>query len=259
MKGLHIKLLLAVAVLCFSCEVKIPNDIIQPTAMENLLYDYHLAQVMSPNEMQSKLYVDYVFDKHNVTKELFDSSMIWYTRNPRHIYEIYGNLQERLNAEVLALDNDAGTTGVAVDEVVDLVGDTVNLWSAASTHLLSATPLFNRLLFCCKADTTFVVGDSISFAFNAGLIQPPGRKIKQYAHAALVVEYADSSVVGDGCQITASGHYAINIANPLLKDIKEVRGFIYYNDTDSLKEARMLVGDISVIRVHPMNDDEETD
>ena len=30
----------------FACGKKIPSDIIQPEAMENLLYDYHLASTL---------------------------------------------------------------------------------------------------------------------------------------------------------------------------------------------------------------------
>lgn len=256
MKGLYVKMLPLFVLLLSSCEVKMPKDIIRPVALEELLYDYHLAQAMSPDELKSKLYIDYVFKKHNVTKEQFDSTMIWYTRNPRHIYNIYDNLQKRLSAEVLTLDNsDSGGSSLA-HQNKPLVGDTVNLWQGVKTALLSATPLCNRLQFNFVADTTFVAGDSLSLFFNVKMIQPVGRRVEQHAHAALVVEYADSTVQGDGCPINTSGHYAVNIGNEEQKEIKEVRGFIYYNDCDSLKEARMLIGDISIVRVHPVAEKE---
>ena len=70
----------------FACGKKIPSDIIQPEAMENLLYDYHLASTLGNNLSGSetkkrKAYYDYVFQKHQVTEAEFDSSMVWYTRH----------------------------------------------------------------------------------------------------------------------------------------------------------------------------------
>ena len=85
-------LLLLFLVVLTGCNKKIPRDIIQPSEMKELLYDYHLANVMS-NEVggnkdyEQKLYALYMFDKHGVTKEKFDSSMVWYTRNPKHLYD----------------------------------------------------------------------------------------------------------------------------------------------------------------------------
>ena len=59
------------------CGKKIPDDIIQPDAMESLLYDYHLASTMSSSvsyteNYKKDAYFKYVFQKHHVTEEEFD-------------------------------------------------------------------------------------------------------------------------------------------------------------------------------------------
>ncbi len=51
------------------CGKKIPEDIIQPDAMESLLYDYHLASTMSSSvsyteNYKKDAYFKYVFQKH---------------------------------------------------------------------------------------------------------------------------------------------------------------------------------------------------
>ena len=63
------RLYIVIAVsLLSACGKKVPDDIIQPDAMESLLYDYHLASTMSTslpyNETYKKeAYFDYVFQK----------------------------------------------------------------------------------------------------------------------------------------------------------------------------------------------------
>ena len=70
----------------WSCGKKVPEEIIQPQAMENLLYDYHLATTMSADlpydeNYKKQAYLAYVFQKHGVTEAEFDSSMVWYSRH----------------------------------------------------------------------------------------------------------------------------------------------------------------------------------
>ena len=91
-------ILFVAPLLLFSCEVKMPEDIIPPTKMEALLYDYHLVQSMSSeyasDDYKEKLYFAYVFDKHNVTQEEFEHSMQWYNRYPKHMKKIYANSRD---------------------------------------------------------------------------------------------------------------------------------------------------------------------
>lgn len=248
-----------------ACEVKIPETVIAPDKMEALLYDYHLAQTMSVGfsgeEYKRKLYAEYVFDKHGVTKELFDSSMVWYMRNPKHLHEIYKSLDETLKQDVALLSEEKENVarGGALDSTA-LVGDTVDLWYDVKTLLLSATPLKNRMVFNYKADSTYVTGDSIVMNMDVHFITPDKARIKQTAHAAMVVEYADSAYSSNGRMLNTSGHYVIAVPRRFETAIKGIRGYIYYTDNDTLAASRMLVGNISVLRIHPdenVADDEE--
>lgn len=58
------------------CGNKIPGDIIQPAAMEDLLYDYQIAKTMSSelpytDNYKKNAYFAYVFEKHHVTEAEF--------------------------------------------------------------------------------------------------------------------------------------------------------------------------------------------
>lgn len=247
-----------VLLLFAACEVRYPKEIIQPDKMEALLYDYHLVQVMSTdivgNEYKRKLYAEYVFDKHGVTKEEFDSSMVWYTRNPKHLYEIYSSLEEKLAAEVgdesVTVGKDAN---LALSDSVAMEGDLVNLWRGPRLSLLSATPLMNRISYSFKADSTYYIGDSLVMGMNVLFIAAESG-INQSAHAAMVVEYADSSFCSAGYIIEKSGRQVIAVPRNYETDIKAVRGYVYYNDSDSLSRAKMLIDDFTVMRIHPKED-----
>ena len=153
-KGLCVALALG---LLSACGKKIPDDIIQPGAMEDLLYDYHLASTMSTslpyNENYKKeAYFDYVFQKHNVTEAEFDSSMVWYTRHAEELATIYKNLKERLEREEKQMKEQVAKRDNQID--VSMSGDTVDVWQDRTLYWLSASSLTNKVVFDLKTDTT---------------------------------------------------------------------------------------------------------
>lgn len=145
-------------VLCgmWSCGKKVPEEIIQPQAMENLLYDYHLATTMSADlpydeNYKKQAYLAYVFQKHGVTEAEFDSSMVWYSRHSDEMNTIYQNLQKRMEttAELLKKQTVRSSGEVAVS----LSGDTVDLWQDRTIYWLTSSTLTNKLTFDLKTDT----------------------------------------------------------------------------------------------------------
>lgn len=254
-----LKYSLPVFLLClFSCEVKLPENIIRPDKLEALLYDYHLVQAMSSDagaDYERKLYAEYVFNKHGVTKEEFDTAMVWYTRNPKYLYKIYGSLHDKMVAEVDEMSGGSGTPNSSIAFEHNLNGDTVNLWQNLNIELLSSASLRNNLQFSYDADTTYRVGDSITFGVDILLISPEERNIIQNAYAALMLEYSDSTYDSKGVRIGQSGHYNIALKRNFNSEIKNIRGYIYYSDNDSLYESKMLASEISVVRIHARDDE----
>lgn len=96
------------------CGKQVPENIIQPDRMENILYDYHLSISMGNNlsysdNYQKEAYKNYVFEKHHITEAEFDSSMVWYTRHTEELASLYKKLGERFRSE----KTHAGVTGIA--------------------------------------------------------------------------------------------------------------------------------------------------
>lgn len=250
-----------VAGLFSSCEVKIPEYVMSPKKMESFLYDYHLVQAMSGQysgaDFKGKLYFGYVFNKHGVTKERFDSSMLWYTRYPKHLKRIYENLEVKLDKELELLNNARATLeeGVSLD-VAYLAEDSADVWTSAKIKQLTSTPLNSRVAFSFDVpeDTTFVKGDSLSFSFTAYFIPSDSVKIVQGAYSAVKLEYEDGTVFTKGVMVETPGEYDLFAPRYFSSKLRSMSGFIYYFDNDSTVKSRLLLGDLSVVRIHPKKD-----
>ena len=118
------------------CGKQVPEDIIQPDRMENILYDYHLSISMGNNlsysdNYQKEAYKNYVFEKYHITEADFDSSMVWYTRHTEELAGLYKKVGERFRSEK---KTHAGVAGVCVRinrlhrcrEILWMYGMTVN-------------------------------------------------------------------------------------------------------------------------------------
>lgn len=242
-----------------SCEVKMPDYVMPPEKMEAFLYDYHLIQSMSgqysSSDYKEKLYYSYVFKKHNIEKSRFDSSMHWYNRYPKHLKRIYENLEKRLTAEVDLYDDGKKhlVEGVLL-EALSLVDDSVNLWTSSRLKYLSSTPLNSRVAFSFEVpeDTSFVKNDSLSFSFTAYFIHSEDTLLKQSAYASIRLAYADSTLFTKAVNVDTSGVYLLSAPRYPDSKLKSMSGFVYYTDNDTTASSGLLLGDLSVSRIHPV-------
>ena len=97
---------LFVALAFVGCKPGVPHQYIQPDELEEILYDYHLADGMLASRPagdkadQTVAYHAAVLKKHHVTQAEFDSSMVYYMRNAEVLHGIYEKLGERMQKEV---------------------------------------------------------------------------------------------------------------------------------------------------------------
>lgn len=249
-------------VLFVSCQVKTPEDIIQPNKMEALLYDYHIVQAMgneidNTQEYHVKLYHDYVFKKHGVTKSYFDSSMVWYTRHPSHLTQIYANLQERLDNEVAIMQDERVVELETAQISKDVTKDTLDLWNGKSVTELRASPNNNRFSFFFESDSAFVEGDSIVLNINARFFST--KKSVQNIYAAVLVAYNDKTTESVAMNINSSGVYSLQLPRNYERKIKRVSGFVFYDDDNNAPaKSGVALSGLSLLRIHPpISDDNE--
>ena len=246
-KGLY--MVIALGVLS-ACGKKIPDDIIQPDAMQDLLYDYHLASTMSSSlpyteSYQKDAYFDYVFQKHHVTEAEFDSSMIWYTRHAEELATIYRNLQERLEREEKQMKEQVAKRDNQID--VSMSGDTVDVWQDRTLYWLSASSLTNKVVFDLKTDTTFKSQDAMELQADFHFI--PSKATSGKAVMALNFYFDNDSVQGLTRIVTRPGKQRLYLRPDSAFTIQSVSGFIYYSNNEH-PDASLLVDDIRLTRYH---------
>lgn len=243
-----------------SCEVKMPEDVIGPEKMEAVLYDYHLVQAMSSEYSSSsykeKLFYRYVFEKHNISKEQFDSSLVWYNRYPKHMVRIYTSIEERLENEIEAFGESKGMLEDCVSLDVAFLGtDTAELWTSTTTRVMLSNPLGNSVSFAFTVpeDSAFVPRDSLVWSFNAFFVNGAAERVEQGAYASLLLGYDDGTISTNAVRITVSGNYSLAVERRDSR-LKSANGYIYYSDNDTTAQAQLLLTDISLRRMHPVSE-----
>ena len=249
----HSSLYLFVLLLAVSCTPSVPSQYIQPDEMEDILYDYHVAQAMSKTigsgnyEYNKQLYIDAVLKKHGVSEADFDSSLVYYYTRADRFHEIYVRVSERLNEEAKLLGASVGD--ISRYSQYSATGDTANIWSDAFDALLIPRPTQNRFDFTIKVDTTFHLGDSFMFQFMSEYLYQNGSKD---AVVCIVTKYEGDSILQTTNHVSVSGLAQMRVPANREKKLKEMRGFIYLNDGGDISETRkmMYVSQLQLIRFH---------
>ncbi len=249
----HSSIYLFVLLLAAACTPTVPSQYIQPGEMEDILYDYHVAQAMSKTissgdyEYNKHLYIDAVLKKYGVSEADFDSSLVYYYTRADRLRDIYAHVSERLNEEAKYLGASVGD--ISRYSLYSATGDTANIWSDASDALLIPRPTQNRFDFTVKVDTTFYLGDSFMFQFMSEYLYQSGSKD---AVVCIVTKYEGDSILQTTSHVSVSGLTQMRVPANREKKLKEMRGFIYLNDGGDISETRkmMYISQLQLIRFH---------
>ncbi len=233
-----------------SCKKKMPSSVLRPKAMEDVLYDYHLAQAIAndfngADRYKKELILQYVFEKHNTTQAQFDSSLVWYTRNTLEMGKIYENLSKRFQqADSSLVLHAEGQAQMAVP----LVGDTVDIWLKDRLCCLATVNMANKLTFAIEvADTNFKARDSYRWMLDAHFLQQD--TAGQYAFMQLSILYKNDSIASVN-RVVTEGYNALFIPTDSLP-IKTVRGDVYFRgDTLTHQVRTLLLHKLSLMRYH---------
>ncbi len=232
------------------CQVKRPDGVISDSKLENILYDYHIAQALGDNvpyneNYKKTLYVDAVFSKYGTTQAVFDSSMVWYTRNPEVLFKVYDRVSKRLKDKQEALDKLIAIRDKKMG--ITLPGDSIDVWYKQRIVLLTGTPLDNKIFFTMTGDTNFKERDTLLWKVRYRF--PEG--MPDSAHSPIMtmqIVYKNDSTIGRSVRVWEPGVQTIRLQSDTLGEIKELKGYIYYPGGKTVKP--LLTDHISLIRYH---------
>jgi hypothetical protein len=242
-----------VGLLLSACKPSIPTEIIQPDDMEDLLYDYYVAQNITGDQRdgydyRAKYNNGLVFKKHGVTEAEFDSSLVYYYNHIEDLYKIYESVQARLSNEAIELGASVGDVERYMKR--SLSGDTMDIWTGHRHHLLFPQPPYNIFQFVQKADTACRANDSYMMTFGSSFLVQSGARS---ATALLSVVYENDSVFTKSISVPLSGTINLDIPECGLR-AKEFRGYFYMPErqgADNASDMCLYMADhIQLMRFH---------
>jgi hypothetical protein len=242
-----------VGLLLSACKPSIPTEIIQPDDMEDLLYDYYVAQNITGDQhdgydYRAKYNNGLVFKKHGVTEAEFDSSLVYYYNHIEDLYKIYESVQARLSNEAIELGASVGDVERYMKR--SLSGDTMDIWTGHRHHLLFPQPPYNIFQFVQKADTACRANDSYMMTFGSSFLVQSGARS---ATALLSVVYENDSVFTKSISVPLSGTINLDIPECGLR-AKEFRGYFYMPErqgADNASDMCLYMADhIQLMRFH---------
>ena len=234
------------ALLLSACSVRPPKGVLSQSKMEDVLYDYHLAQSLAQQTSTDSLahytlrYRQAVYEKYGIDEATFQRSMEWYARHTDKLSKIYDRLAERYG------EQQAGGPRVnAAGNKVGASADTANLWQGPQFVLLSSQAS-NRYTFTLPADTALHEGDLLQWRFFAEWFYHEGSRDAQ---AVLVVRYANDSVSVASQKLYGSGQQTVSLTVGR-RQVVSIEGMLY-QATEWTARPRMLVMALpQLLRMH---------
>lgn len=257
---------LCVLMMMPSCKPSLPSGILSKGKMTDILFDYHLAVAMAQTDNGgdagiSVAYRTAVLKKHDVTSAEFDSSMVYYMRHTEMMEEVYKDLADRMNKEVVALGGNGN--GMGQFDNLSATGDTANVWNLSSSLVFSTRSPFNEYSFSLDVDSGYHKGDCLMLDFESQFIYQDGMRD---GVAVLAVQFANDSTAQSVVHISGSQHYSVQISDNEKLGIKAVKGYFLLSDGGFSSEnvsattlKLMFLHHIKLIRMHPQKIEESKD
>ena len=233
------------------CKVKRPSEVLPESTMENLLYDYHIAKAMGDNlpyneNYKKVLYTDAVFNKYGTTKAVFDSSMVWYTRNMEVLAKVYEKVSKRLKTQQNAINQ-----LIAIRDkkpMTSAPGDSIDVWIWQHIYQLTGMPLDNKITFTLPSDTNFHDRDTLRWSVRFRFHNGAPDSIHAPLMAMQILYEKNDSVISAIRKVQDTGVETLTLFADTLGEIKEIRGFIYYPQQETPQP--LLADRISLMRYH---------
>lgn len=244
--------------LIVGCKPSVPGKYISPGDLEDILYDYHLADAEANtyenrnDTLRMRTYKAAILKKHGYTEEEFEESMVYYMRHSDRLHDVYEKLANRLSDEALALG--ASMSDVNQYMALNSTGDTANVWPGDLSFVLMQNPAYSTYTFSINADTTYHRGDKLKLEFSAKYLFQDGTRD---GIVMMAVKLGNDSVISRLVHVGSSSRYNIQLDDEGKKGIKEVRGFFLlnhspnsYNNESQTTLKLLAINGIRLVRLH---------
>lgn len=236
--------------LFLGCKPSVPSKYLSEKEMENLLYDFHLAEAMArqdDNNYDFNLvaYRAAVLKKYGISEADFDSSMVYYMRHTSRLQDIYKRLAERMEDKARELGSSEGA--LAGLGRASASGDTVDIWHGETSLALIPFSPYNIYTFTYTPDSTFRKGDSFVLACNTDFIFQDGVRD---GIVNMAVVYKNDSVASTVLHLSSSSTQSLSIADDDTLGVKRIVGFFLLNKNSQAGASMSTMQLMSVSHIH---------
>lgn len=254
----HCRLILLLMAFTFvvGCGNRDRKDVIPPRRFADFLYDYHLAQAIGTDlqydeKYKQELYLNYIFERHNITQDEYEASLLWYTRHPDQLYDIYVSLTERSEREKKTIAS--RLEKIERKSIMVENGDSVDLWYLGRNRIMTDAPLLNPLTFSVNMDSTFYKADSLEWKvgiiFNDIFPDTISAKTDRGAYLSFSLGYKDS-ISSIDTLVRENGMYSLILQSDEAVLPENVMGSITYLNQEGDDMSLMVLHDIALMRYH---------
>lgn len=249
MRYFLVSVCLLVGLLSFlaSCQKsETPAWLLSETQLENLLYDYHMAQSMADAyHIEDSIYktaVQAALDKHQMTSELLDSNLQYYAHHVKALHEIYQRLEERFNAAAgLSLVSRSG------DSEFSMSGDTANVWLDSRFMALTNSELNAVRTFTIAADTSYHMYDNFQLQGDVLFLGQSVENKDNNLLLGMVVTYENDSIQTSTRAVSHNQQFMLNLRCDSALHIQNVSGYLMIG---SKTGNSILLQNLRLLRIH---------
>jgi hypothetical protein len=161
--------------------------------MRTFLTDLHLLEGTLTtryelNDREKAYYYQVLFEKHHVTKAEFDSSIVYYTKNPKVFERIYSKVNK--NLDNLKMDVESGKYLPVIPDSIKFKPENINIWTRNIAFKYPKDTVKNNLTFTI-IDNQLLTKDLYTFSYRMIAYT---KDSLHTAYTTLRIHYADGVV-----------------------------------------------------------------
>lgn len=235
-----------VAIVAAGCSRR-PDGVLSKGDMASLLADIHQGEGVIENERGTyyndslrRLLKQSIYQRHGVTREQVDSSMMWYGMHVEEYMEVYDKvieILEKRQREAEALSSQTREAGSASTSL-SLEGDSVDVWTLPRHLRFYDLAYNNYITYRINKDSYWQEGDRYTLRLKA--INP-----RFPVDALVMVEYFDQSVDISNRSLHGPGWHEVSLSLNPDKDARAVYVSINY---EPAADESMHLDSISLLR-----------
>lgn len=217
---------LAAAVVLCACK-RVPDHVIQPDDMAELLADIHTAESAVDLNYQKfvtdssrKVVKQAIFKKHGVTAQQFDTSMVWYGAHLDRYMDVYDHVDEILQKRL------EHNTAVASQQAsLSLAGDSVDVWAGSRRFAMDNKSETHNIFFSSARDANWEKGDM--YTWRAKIMNNPGQSAWKF-----VTEYSDGTLEVLNTSFSAEGWQEMSFYTDSTRQPERIYGVMIIGNQD---------------------------